>query len=997
MIRDPDLRRILPQNSFDSYRDFEEALPVGREVYVKDGDTVFDATITGFSFSSGNLLVGIRSVYGKGSTSLKDIMGFTEDVSLDSIENSIASISRPISPNLPPPETPETLEEAVLSRNDTEAELEYDEELSRVSYKGFEKTTGQDVKNEDKGELKDDPDTLGRIKLKAEIARDKSRFRYFITAQGQDEALSIVDKSLHDSEVLRLGRPLTEEELKAIALPQTLPLEGKSPLDESDEEDSFFLRNHERRLEIAQEKLGLDTEAAEEFYRLGQQAMKAARLEAHSAPREVKVKEATQGSFTKKKLSKTQLEAKYGPVGIRKVDVADGRKKIGFTFTAEGTTVELPSNPKKTTEVIPAKILEDSVTALLGDTETPQQRRLIESLFISKRNVGKINMYKGRLHFGTNPINSIEEFREALKADPTPSIYNKIDDGSYFSVVDGEIVQVSGYEFLSQFMESEGDLWTHQGRAVPYKSNQVLYLDLSKTRAPSQVPTTREQDKLKVEEVFDDYPRNATSEEKRERLIRDLHPRLFTQRFRRTTFYKRLLAGTKPNNGPIKVGGPFVEKILDLPVLIRGYVLGDMEMVQQGFPLVRSVPYLSIYDQLERLGPLDEEGLTRALKTYDRRIAVETKQEIDRRVGKMLGETPDQNKLKLKRRAANDIANEIETLIAFGPLNDELGISPTTSIDHWDQRATRSSLQSQVSGPYVPSPKIETLKTGSPVMTLDTFREYKSATGEWTTSDEMEYEKELNGNKSSLPTSIKLSHNGVEIDFRVLVPSKLTEAEAVVNRELLLNGRGIGLPEPETVYLQDLKEVKGRANTQEDVDLAMLDSLSPVDSPMFSEEFLYAENILGKNLATALLSKYPDLTFNEIDRFKNYFGKTKITGTINDRFPLMSSEKVKDGSKTITARAKGANNPSGILEIDGEFYDVQFQGNLTMEEVGQRLNLTLNQFLARLTGDPQATTENITQEDMVKFLNGEGSRSIFTIRKLGTQPEAPIKETISCP
>lgn len=996
MIRDPDLRRILPQNSFDSYRDFEEALPVGREVYVKDGDTVFDATITGFSFSSGNLLVGIRSVYGKGSTSLKDIMGFTEDVSLDSIENSLASISRPISPNLPPPETPETLEEAVLSRNDTEAELEYDEELSRVSYKGFEKTTGQDVKNEDKGELKDDPDTLGRIKLKAEIARDKSRFRYFITAQGQDEALSIVDKSLHDSEVLRLGRPLTEEELKAIALPQTLPLEGKSPLDESDEEDSFFLRNHERRLEIAQEKLGLDTEAAEEFYRLGQQAMKAARLEAHSAPREVKVKEATQGSFTKKKLSKTQLEAKYGPTSFKKVDVADGRKKIGFTFTAEGTTVELPANPKKTTEVIPMETLLDAVSNHLRQSATRQQNGLLESLFISKRNVGKINLYKGNLHFGTNPINTVEEFKEALKADPTPSIYNKF-DGAHFTVVNGEIRLVSGPEFLSQFMESEGDLWTHQGRAVPYKSNQVLYLDLSREQRTSQVPTTREQDKLKVEEVFDDYPRNATSEEKRERLIRDLHPRLFTQRFRRTTFYKRLLAGTKPNNGPIKVGGPFVEKILDLPILIRGYVLGDMEMVQQGFPLVRSVPYLSIYDQLERLGPLDEEGLTRALKTYDRRIAVETKQEIDRRVAKMLEENPDQNKLKLKRRAANDIANEIETLIAFGPLNDELGISPTTSIDHWDQRAPRSSLQSQVSGPYVPSPRIETLKTGSPAMTLDTFREYKSATGEWTTSDEMEYEKELNGNKSSLPTSIKLSHNGVEIDFRVLVPSKLTEAEDIVNRELLLNSRGIGLPEPETVYLQDLKEVKGRANTQEDVDLAMLDSLSPVDFPMFSEEFLYAENILGKNLATALLSKYPDLTFNEIDRFKNYFGKTKITGTINDRFPLMSSEKVKDGSKTITARAKGANNPSGILEIDGEFYDVQFQGNLTMEEVGQRLNLTMNQFLARLTGDPQATTENITQEDMVKFLNGEGSRSIFTIRKLGTQPEAPIKETISCP
>lgn len=1004
VIKNKKLSSLLKKEVFDTYVEFERSLPVGREVYIKDGDTLFKAILSGFSFTGNKLGASIISMYGKGSTSIEDIVGFVDEVPFSEVESSLDPMSRVIDPNLPPPSTGPDMEAKVSGEGDTEADLKFDEEASRVAYKGFQKTTGQDVKSEERGELKGDPATLERIKLKAEIARDKSRFRYFIMPAGEDEALWVIDKALHDSEVLRLGRPLTEGEIKTISSPYTLPLEGKSPLDTSGEEDSFFLRNHDRRLEIAQEKLGMDPDEAEEFYRQGQSEMKLARLEARSAPREVKVKEATNGNYTKKGLSGAEIEAKYGRPQFAKIDVADGKKKIGFVIQGE-ERIELPANPKKITDVIPVKILEEAVQAQIDGNASREQTKLLESLFISKRNVGKINLSKGVLNFGTNPITSLDQFRLALKEDPTPSIYNKLGGVGFYTVIDGEIAPVTGDGFLNQFMESEGDLWTHNGTPVPYRSNQILYLDLSKgLPVAEKVPTTREQDKMNVEVVFDNYPYVATSTSKRSKLIRDLHPRMFTQRFRRTVFFKRLLAGTRPAPGPILVGGPFVQNITDLPKLIKDYVKGDVEMMQQGFPLERSVPYLSIYSQLEKIGKeIDSEGLDRILDTYARKIASETKQEIDRRVEVMLQESEakglTQNKLKLKRKAANDIANEIETAITFGVLNDEVGVSPTSDISYWENRSPRASLQSQVSGPYVPSPKIEALKTDSPYMTLDTYREYKTATGEWSQADEAEYQKEIEGQKSKLPTSIKLSNNGEETNFRVLVPSKITEQEAVVNREMLTKGKGIGLPSGNTVYLQDLKEVKGRANTQEALDLVILNSLQEIDIPMFSDEYLYAENILGKKLATSLLYKYPDLTFAEIERFSNYFGKTKISEVINEKFPTgYSSDKIKDGSKTITAREKGFNNPSGILEIEGEYFDVQFQGNLTFEEVGQRLGITLNEFLSRLTGNPEATTENITNEDMAKFLNGEGSRSIFTIRKLGTKTSDRNKnEIISCP
>jgi hypothetical protein len=68
-----------------------------------------------------------------------------------------------------------------------------------------------------------------------------------------------------------------------------------------------------------------------------------------------------------------------------------------------------------------------------------------------------------------------------------------------------------------------------------------------------------------------------------------------------------------------------------------------------------------------------------------------------------------------------------------------------------------------------------------------------------------------------------------------------------------------------------------------------------------------------------------------------------------------------------------------------------------MEEIGPRLGITLNEFLKRLTGDPNATTESITDPGVAEFIDGNGKRSVYTFRALGDAPKTVIQDnSISC-
>lgn len=84
------------------------------------------------------------------------------------------------------------------------------------------------------------------------------------------------------------------------------------------------------------------------------------------------------------------------------------------------------------------------------------------------------------------------------------------------------------------------------------------------------------------------------------------------------------------------------------------------------------------------------------------------------------------------------------------------------------------------------------------------------------------------------------------------------------------------------------------------------------------------------------------------------------------------------------------------MRIDGVFYDFENMGTLSVQDAMSALNISLNQLLSGLTGDPNADMSSITDTDMKKYLEGVGTRTLYSITKLGQNWEPAETIRISC-
>lgn len=437
-------------------------------------------------------------------------------------------------------------------------------------------------------------------------------------------------------------------------------------------------------------------------------------------------------------------------------------------------------------------------------------------------------------------------------------------------------------------------------------------------------------------------------------------------------------------------------------------------------------------EEINRIAEELSEGLFTAFKNYvDKQVVLEMerlKSDGITDVNDLGIPTKESLAQTLFTVYANQYVAQTETEIMYGEGDSLFGVSPETLPEYWNSQKEGPSITEALTGtPYTPNTGVRSLQGNKGYMTLDTYRTWSLAAGTWTEEQEAAYQNEVKfASGASLSatslmgeTVIKLSYSGpmntamrsgaqeedfvpgfVEItefdqEFTVLIPSKVMGTgsdEEQIHRQLLEANAQITLERETRLQLTYFVQVREKStNTVED-ELRQLESVQPdVNEFLNTEIYQYAEAVLGKSFASRLFSTGKTLTFADIDGYAAQVGNANFTFTkysTPKEFAISpkSAALIAEGKKTLTLRQRGEDysgaNRSGLVEIDGEVFDIQELGEMNLEQALKATRMTAQQFAQAFMGE-SGSIEDIFIPDVKAFFEGSSKRRVYTIKPVG--------------
>lgn len=580
-IKNPTLQEILGASEFETFRDMQRSIPVGRDILVKDTQGHFIAKLRKLSFSGKNLTAYYdSSEFGRGQADFGDILGRADQDTLIKFSDGLNILAKSKLLNIPTDKKTTTSDGGVIFTDNNP--VDYDPEESSVKIEQFESTTGQDVESERNGTLDPKDSTLAKMELRDMVAKSPGRFRAFIVKDSDayqneegieptGEVLLVVHAFAYESLRAEKGRDLTQEELNQVAVKtqdkiHTLPLERSG-----DGEGSFFRRNHDERVAAYATKYNVSIQEAEKHFRDGEKRMNEARDRANSGPVPVRIKSVSKGSLVKEPMSVQgflkKFKLKFGgfKIGTGR-DAIAGRIYLSVSIDGENYFDVL---------TVPESLSTKYGADFMWDAYTNGETAFIESLFGKNKRPSGPYTKNGVLMFNGFPIESIESFRMALNDNSWPILRDKVGKGDTFvAFQDGQFVEMTGDEFIEFHTNSDGALWSHKGRTVPYSANRYFYLDIGDFRPVSRISTVKDQTVRTIEDLFRDpkeYDRILESKEPADVAFKKSQPHLFSVAFLKSQSFGRLRKRMKFN--------PPVTGNLAIPYPVGGKYFGSKSVV----------------------------------------------------------------------------------------------------------------------------------------------------------------------------------------------------------------------------------------------------------------------------------------------------------------------------------------------------------------------------------------------------------------------------------
>jgi uncharacterized protein YqfB (UPF0267 family) len=991
-ITDPALAKVLGGSEFDSYEDFESAISPGDELLVSDRQGHFIAKFRKFAFSHiGRLKVLYDSP--RGEAQIEEILGKATAALLQENEANLDAGAKSrlvVIPADVPPSSPQEQANAI-----------YDPEDSKVKMEQFESTTGQDVKSEFDGTLDERPSTLPKMALRQAVSENPQKYRFFVVADSSSyfndegieptgEVLLVVHAAAYESLLAEKGRPLTGEELNTVAVRMigetiagegtiyTLPLEGSLS-----GEAQFFERNHEERVQAYAGKYGVTEAQAEAHFRAGEARLKDARQRARTAPVEVGLQSVSMGSYVndQQEIDDFVKSNKLTPIGFFK-NTSKG-KVMGRVYfratTPDGRIIEMLTVPKGVREMYGDQFLWDTYRS----GASPE---FLSSLFGNFYRPNGPYMKNGVLFSGKAPIETLDDFTAALNQTDWPVLSNKVDGGLATVYENGEFIQIPNNEFIKMHTVTDGNLWKHNGRPVPYAANRYLYLNVSGSKPVERVVSQDEHLERATQDLFRDpreYDRIASSTDPKDVAVKMMLPNLFSPAFLKSQSYPRLrkrLKPAPPQKGSIAINYPVGGRYFGSKAVARRKLAEVITAYQQG-----GLPVDSFEEVEARI-------LNAVIQAQQEGIELGTFE-------------PEAN--ALYTHFTNEFVAGIESQILYGQRQDINGVFPEIAPSWWNAQPEGTTQTTAITGfPQAPSPVLTALENEQPLITYDAYRTISKANGSWTEAQETEYQDHIADPSKKVekavemaysgPMNTKLDGNGAVQSFeQINLPVRkftLVGSDSEIGRQMLSEGHSIATPEGKTMfapYFYSPREAQEDERFLQDLEQA---PNNPVER---TPAYEYAEMLLGKNFAQKLFSSGQPYTFADIEAFRADLGKPFSFTRFNARkdfaiYPR-SEAKIASGSKTITLRDSSADyaNRSGLVEIDGEVFDIQEVGNITLRKALEMTGMTQQEFAKQFLGEDSGI-ESIREESVKAFFDGDGTKRVFTIKKLG-EPVDPRK------
>lgn len=933
-ITSSDLRRLVERETFDTFQALKESL-IGPEFLVNGragvllsmrvigGAVVFTSSVDGVTNTNTPISVVARM---PSEAALPEVAeeaptdaGVLEDLTATEAEAN----AEPFTPievmAQPQPEAPAEAEDQTPATRPTLKSVspKFNPDESKVAWKGFEATTGQDVLDEENGVLNSDPVAIDRIKAKNELFLHGSRYEVFIVDatddfrghEGLGEGLVIVEKG-------SVGKFPTSKELAAATMYPLLPLQGLSPTDTSGAEDTFFSRNHEERLTIAEQKLGLTRKQAEKFYRDGQAKMKAARRKAKKGPVRVGIKSVSPGS---RRLTERRTVA-LGPNAIVRKTLVGGTARVfaEVSPTFERFHVEVV----KILDVVPKGILEAMVVSILEGKPRLDTEQFFAALFPSQKKQGTLNYdpLKKKLFFGPQPITSVSMFFDALDLAPFPKIHDKLkaegQQNQYPIVTEDRSYVGSTQDFLREFT-AYAEKWTFEdGTATDLNANVVVYLDLDVKAEVSAATLPRASTISKLIGIVamgldaKKYAMLLESQEEEAIKAKAMYPGLFSDAFRRTILYKRILGGVE-----VRISEP-------MPAILAG---------QAYFKNPKEYE-----DYIGGLSKSDQSAIKAAYDSY-RKATVTPKMTKEERNAAMVAAM---NKAVGMYESGILLGEEVfgHQMTGFWPLGD-MSMKKTTAEEE---------------------PRIGRLHALNIMV----------GTG-----------------KIDQESAVAMTEGRIDWPERLVIYSDgQTRDVSVVKEEPEL--LGFDIDNAMSIVIVEQDQTDKFVKIVENLDSS---AREPITGPLKG-----AARVVGAKLAAALAKKFPYDVFS-VDELEKIRAKA-AEGKFKAKLPigLDSGEAIKDGRKTITLRQPRMGDQSGLFDVDGAFFEAEFMGELTFSQVGEQFGMTLDSIISNLTGDPNATIENIKEESVLSWMNGTDTKAVYRFHRLDETANEIQETTISC-
>lgn len=1014
VIENPDLKRVLGRSPsenvvFDTFQDYMTAIPAGQEMLVSESDGHFIAKFRQLSYNDGAIKVLYDSEYGRGSAPIKDILGWATTELLKNNLDELNPLAKarlvpPVAAPLVPEDGVETIDGA--GNSVTSEAAEYDEDNSKIKLEQFEATTGQDVKSDFLGTLDPRDSTLSKMALKNMIAEAPYKFKYFIVPDRAEffneagieptgEVLLVVHAAAYQMAFDEKGSALNNEELLEVAVRMrgeeiaaegeiyTLPLEGTT----GQEDDQFFSRNHEERVAIYAEKNGITEEEADYHYRQGQAHMWEMRTRSHDLPVPVSIRPSL-GFYFSKPLSvssfidKHQLTQVSFGINLKKSGVVG---RVYIKGTMDGKQVEMLTVPVSILEKYELPFIQGIAGAILTGQATREEISFFASLLGTNRKKKgpyvKLTADTASLFSDGVQITTLEGFMDALSDNNWPAVTNKITGSESVTTQtiwkNGEFVLVSPIEFVQEHVTTDGDFWTHKGKAVPYAANRYFYLD----EIDGDTIQFYGEDSLQaranaVNRLFRDkqeYLRIAESDAPEDQEIKLAYPQFFNERFRNSRSYARLLAGLKVDPSPV-IG----EFGFRAPV-------GGLYFTTPAEVRAASTPYEEF--AAVKIAELNQKGI------YDLE-ALGINSDLTLEDWVLLHE-------------ANNVVAFDERMLIFGTLPEDVsGIKPNRLPSELGPAVGFSAV---FSGDNRASVELRSAKTDEPRMSLDTYRTYMRLMNKWTPELENAFQNEMNfftdgeiSGETFANEYVELGYNGPAnvtangeyellntppTKWRLVIPSR-SETDAALNRKMLEEKVSVGSPSGDTLYLNNFYLPVPSVPITEQV----VSNLRETNTPLPKTELAnYAVEVLGENFAKSLLSYEKNLTFDDVNAFSNFIGQdfpiTEIKTQKDFAISANSAPLIASGAKTITLRKRtdqtvGRVNTAGLVQIEGKIFQIAELGEMGFDKAREMTGMSANEFVQAFFGDEFMTVDGIFDQGVKAFFEGSGTRRVFTIKEV---------------